>query len=184
MQTPGQVQRGSREGSEGSAGEGSGRLWCRRWVRFNRVPEKAPKVPEKVLGGFGAEPGQVQQGSGEGSGRLWCRCRVRFGEVCFSAFSPTAYATGVFSPDMLRCAPVQAPGQVQRSSGRFRSIAGPCSPGFRKVPEHTGAGAGFQSGLRFRRWRCSGQVQVKSGSRRFWRAQEVPARFGGEGSEG
>ena len=65
-------------------------------VKFNRVPEKIPeKVPEKVgeafvkvwallqilvklecsgegsgesLGGFGAEPGQVQQGSGEGSG--------------------------------------------------------------------------------------------------------------------
>ena len=34
-------------------------------VRFNRVPEK---VLEKVPGGFGAEPGQVQQGSGEGSG--------------------------------------------------------------------------------------------------------------------
>ena len=42
MQVPGQVQRGSGEGSEGS-GEG--------------------------LGGFGAEPGQVQQGSGEGSGQ-------------------------------------------------------------------------------------------------------------------
>ena len=63
-------------------------------VRFNRVPEK---VLEKVPGGFGAEPGQVQQGSGEGSGeglggfgakpgqvqqgseegsvRLWCRAR-------------------------------------------------------------------------------------------------------------
>ena len=41
MQAPGQVQRGSGEGSEGS-GEG--------------------------LGDFGAEPGQVQQGSGEGSG--------------------------------------------------------------------------------------------------------------------
>jgi hypothetical protein len=27
-------------------------------VRFNRVPKK---VPEKVPGGFGAEPGQVQQ---------------------------------------------------------------------------------------------------------------------------
>ena len=39
-QAPGQVQRGSRESPEGS-GEG--------------------------LGGFGAEPGQVQQGSGEGS---------------------------------------------------------------------------------------------------------------------
>ena len=34
-------------------------------VGFNRVPEK---VLEKVPGGFGAEPGQVQQGSGEGSG--------------------------------------------------------------------------------------------------------------------
>ena len=34
-------------------------------VRFNRV---LVKVPEKVPGGFGAEPGQVQQGSGEGSG--------------------------------------------------------------------------------------------------------------------
>ena len=29
-------------------------------VRFNRVPEK---VPRQVLGGFGAEPGQVQQDS-------------------------------------------------------------------------------------------------------------------------
>jgi hypothetical protein len=28
----------------------------------------AETVPEKGPGGFGAEPGQVQQGSGEGSG--------------------------------------------------------------------------------------------------------------------
>ena len=46
-------------------------------VRFNRVPEK---VPEKVPGGFGAKPGQVQQGSGEGSGEgvggFWCRARL------------------------------------------------------------------------------------------------------------
>ena len=41
-------------------------------VRFNRGPEK---VPEKVPGGFGAKPGQVQQGSGEGSGRPWCKAR-------------------------------------------------------------------------------------------------------------
>ena len=33
-------------------------------VRFNRVPEK---VPEKVPGGFGIEPGQVQPASEEGS---------------------------------------------------------------------------------------------------------------------
>jgi len=64
--------------------------WCGRRVRFNEVPETVPKVPEKVwealvqslqvtfnrvqekvpeksgegLGGFGAEPDQVQQGSG------------------------------------------------------------------------------------------------------------------------
>ena len=41
MQAPGQVERVSGEGSEGS---------------------------REGLGGFGAEPGQVQQGSGEGSG--------------------------------------------------------------------------------------------------------------------
>ena len=56
-----------------SAQNSSGVHWCRRRVRFNQVPEKVPKVPEKVwegggLGSFGAEPGQVQQGSGEGPG--------------------------------------------------------------------------------------------------------------------
>ena len=34
----------------------------------SQVPKKVPEVPEKVPGGFGAEPGQVQQGSEEGSG--------------------------------------------------------------------------------------------------------------------
>ena len=43
---PSQVQHGSGEGSGEGRGEGSG----------------------EGLGGFGAEPGQVQQGSGEGSG--------------------------------------------------------------------------------------------------------------------
>ena len=64
MQTPGQVQQGSREGS----GEGSG----------------------KGLGGFLVQrPGQIPQGIGEGfaagmrkrSGRNWCRRRVRFNNV-------------------------------------------------------------------------------------------------------
>ena len=68
-----------------SAQNSSGVHWCRHRVRFNEVPEKVLKVlkvPEKVcealvqsqvrfkgfgegseedLGGFGAEPGQVQQ---------------------------------------------------------------------------------------------------------------------------
>ena len=60
------------------------------WVRFNKVPEKVPKLPEKVWealvhsqvrfnrvpekvlvkvpGSFGAKPSQVQQGSGDGLG--------------------------------------------------------------------------------------------------------------------
>ena len=79
-----------------SAQNSSGVQWCRArsgstgfrrrfprlvqsQVGFNRVPEKVPeKVPGSLqgsgegsregLGGFGAEPGQVQQGFGEGSG--------------------------------------------------------------------------------------------------------------------
>ena len=59
-----------------SAQNSSGVHWCRRRVRFNRVPEKVEKVWEQgsgegwegQVGSFGAEPGQVQQGSGEGSG--------------------------------------------------------------------------------------------------------------------
>ena len=31
-----------------SAQNSSGVHWCRRWVRFNEVPEKVPKVPVKV----------------------------------------------------------------------------------------------------------------------------------------
>ena len=70
-----------------SAQNSSGVHWCRGRVRFNEVPDKVRKVPEKVWealvqrevrfnrvpeidsgegrGGFGGEPGQVQQGSGE-----------------------------------------------------------------------------------------------------------------------
>jgi len=84
-----------------SAQNSSGVHWCRRRVRFNRVPEKVPKVPEKVWealvqsqvrfnrvpekvlekvpekvpGGFCSEPGQVQQGFGRSFGRLSCRAR-------------------------------------------------------------------------------------------------------------
>ena len=73
-----------------SAQNSSSVHWCRRRVRFNELPEKVPKVPEKVWevlvhsqvrfnrvpekvlekvpGSLGAKPSQVQQGSGEGSG--------------------------------------------------------------------------------------------------------------------
>ena len=33
----------------GSSAQNSSSVhWCRCWVRFNEVPEKVPKVPEKV----------------------------------------------------------------------------------------------------------------------------------------
>jgi len=77
----------------GDSGEGLGSFGAKKvpekvWealVRFNRVLKKVPervwealvqsqvrfnKKGSRGLGGFGAEPGQVQQGSGEGSGGL------------------------------------------------------------------------------------------------------------------
>ena len=53
MWEPGQVQQASEEGF--------GEALVQSQVRLNRI-----SVPERGLGGFGAEPGQVQQGSGEG----------------------------------------------------------------------------------------------------------------------
>ena len=82
MQAPGQIQRSSGKGSEGS-GEG--------------------------LGGFGAEPGQVQQGSGEGSGEglkeAFVQSQVRFNSV----------------PEKVLAEALVQPGQVQQGSGEGSS---------------------------------------------------------------
>ena len=81
----GQVQQGSGEGSGEGLGGSRRRFQRRSWCRASQVPEKVP-------GGFGAEPGH---GSGEGSGeaarssqwpghpedsrrrsgRLWCKAK-------------------------------------------------------------------------------------------------------------
>ena len=137
-----------------SAQNSSGVHWCRRGVRFNEVPENVPKVPEKVwevlvqsqvmfnrvpekvpegLGGFGAEPGQVQQGSGEGSGegsrkpwfrrrfrrrsgRLRCRSRFRrrFGRLCCRARSGSTKVPEV--PEKVPGGFGAEPGEVQQGS--------------------------------------------------------------------
>jgi hypothetical protein len=117
---------------------------------FNRVPEKVPKVLEKVweansgegLGGFGAEPGQVQQGSlrrsQRRSGRLWCRAGESLG-----GFGPkpgrerSGEGVAGFSAE---------PGQAQPGEGsREGSIGaepGQVQPGFgegsEKVPRKSG----------------------------------------------
>ena len=63
---PGQAQQGSEEGS----GEGVGGFGAEPGQVQSQVRFNgvSEKVPEKNPGGFGAETGQVQQGSGEGSG--------------------------------------------------------------------------------------------------------------------
>ena len=101
------------------------RRFRRRSGRFNRVPEKLPeKVPGSLgakpsqvqhgsgegsgegrgegsgegLGGFGAEPGQVQQGSGEGSGEGL----GGFGaSVCFQCL-PSQHARKIYKNTALR----------------------------------------------------------------------------------
>ena len=59
MQAPGQVQRGSGEDSGEGSGEGSRKPWCKAKSGSTGSVEGSGEG----LGGFGAEPGQVQQGS-------------------------------------------------------------------------------------------------------------------------
>ena len=64
-----------------SAQNSSGVHWCRRRVGFNEVPGEGSEGSREGLEGFGAEPGQVQQGSGEGSGeglKTLVQSQVRF----------------------------------------------------------------------------------------------------------
>ena len=169
-----------------SAQNSSGVHRCRRQVRFNEVPEKVPKVPEKVweasvsvqnqvrfnrvpekvpgegLGGFGAEPGQVQQGSGEGLGGFGAkpgasstgfrrRFRRRFQEALVQ--SQAKGSTGFWR-------------RFQRRSGRFWCRARSGSTGFRR---------------RFRRrsWtlRCRARWSLTKFHRRFrWRSGRLWCR--------
>ena len=111
-------------------------------VRFNRVPEKVPekvwealvqsqvrfnRVPKKVLRVFGAEPGQVQQGSGEdsGEGLGGFACRARSGSTGFRRrFRRTLVQSQVRVNKVLEKVPEKVPGgfgaepgQVQQGSG-------------------------------------------------------------------
>ena len=83
----------------GSSAQNSSSVhWCRRRVRFNEVPEK---VSEKVAGGFGAEPGQVQQdlrafNSGEPSwGFPALGFAARFRKICKKKHKKTLRLWGV-----------------------------------------------------------------------------------------
>ena len=138
---PGQVQQGPGEGS----GEGLGGL-VQSQVRFNRVPEK---VPEKAGSsgrlwcrarsgsrGFGAEPGQVQQGSEEGSGEggrarsgstgFRRRLRRRFQEALVQSqvrFSRFPEKVAEKAPEKVLGIFGGGPGQVQQIQQGFQRLA-------------------------------------------------------------
>ena len=82
-------------------------------------------------------------------------------------FSPTAYANGVFSPEELRCAPVQAPGQVQSGSAEGSEGSGEPVVGFGAAPGQVQQGSGEGSGEESGRLWC----RARSGSTGF------PRRF-------
>ena len=138
MQVPAQVQRGSGEGSECS-GEG--------------------------LGGFGAEPGHVQQGSGEGSGEGLggFGARARSGSTGFRRKVPgqvqqaseegSGEGSGGGSGEGLGGFGAE-PGQVQQGSGKG---SGEGLGGF-------GAEPGGSTGFRRRFRRKSGRVWCKARS--------------------
>ena len=60
-----------------SAQNSSGVDWCRRWIRFNEIPEKLPKVLEKVWEAL--VQSQVKEKIREKIERFWCR--VRFNKI-------------------------------------------------------------------------------------------------------
>ena len=88
-------------------------------------------------------------------------------------YPPTAYANGVFSPEKLRCALVQAPGQVQQGSGEGGFGA---EPGQVQQNPQKGSGEGLGG---FEDQQGSGEGSGE-GSGRLW----CKARSGSEqGSE-
>ena len=66
-----------------SAQNSSGVHCCRRRVRFNRGSGEGSG---EGLGGLGAKPGQVQQGSEEGSGKMCVKNVCKKTSVCVKNF--------------------------------------------------------------------------------------------------
>ena len=152
---PSQVQQGSEEGS----GEGSGEGW----------------------GGFGAEPGEVQQGSGEGSGEGLGGFGAKAGQVQQGSGEGSGEGLGDFGAE---------PGQVQQGSGdgSGEGLRGylvqsqvRCNRILKKVPQKVPEGFGaepcqVQQGSRRRFRRRSGRLRC--------RVNRVPEEGSGEGLEG
>ena len=129
-------------------------------VTFNRVPEKA-------LGGFGAEPGQVQQGSGEGFGEgSWCKAK--------------SGSTG--SGEGCREGPGAGPGQVPTCSTGFPALG--FSACFRKICKNKRCGCllGYHRSLFFCSFSMLGQKSGDQFPSRHPLQKVYPATFLGHRS--
>jgi len=168
-----------------SAQNSSGVHWCRCRVRFNEVPEKVPKVPEKVWealvhsqvrfnrvpkkvpvkvpGGFGAEPGQVLQGSGEGCGEGLGGFGAEPGQVQQGSGEASREGLGGFGAK---------PGQVQQGSGEG------CGEGVGGFGAARSGSTGFWRRLRRRGgWLWCSQVRFNRVSEKVWEALQGKVRF-------
>ena len=137
MADPRQVQQGSGERFRRRFQEA---LLVQSQVRFNKVPEK---VPGEGLGGFGAEPGQVQQGSGKGS-------REESGE-----------GLGGFGAE---------PGQVEQGSveGSGEGVGGfGAEPGWVQQGSGEGSREGSGAGRLWSTLRCFQRLASQHASKRF-----------------
>ena len=167
-----------------SAQNSSGVHWCRRRVRFNAVSEKVR---------FGAEPGQVQQGSEEGFRRrealvqsqvrfnrvpkkvpekVWealVQSQVRFNRV------PRRFRRRFREALAQRCA---EPGQVQQGSGEgSRRMGGfGAEPGQGQQGSREGSGEMGGFGARFREALVQSQVR-SNGFREGCRSQARSGSF-------
>ena len=119
-----------------SAQNSSGVHWCRCWVRFNEIPEKVPKVPEKVWEALVQSqvtfnrvpekvPEKVPQKVPEKVGEALVRCQVRFNrvpekvlETVWEALVQSRARSGGSGEGLAGFVGAE-PGQVQRSQRRF-----------------------------------------------------------------
>ena len=141
-----------------SAQNSSGVHWCRRRVRFNEVPEKVPKVPEKVWEALVQSQVRFNRVlDPEKVGRLWCKARS--GSTGFrNRFRRRSWEALVQSQVKFN----RVPKKVAEKVGGFG--AEPSSSTWRRArPDSTGFWRRFRRRLRRGFGAKPGQVQQVSG---------------------
>ena len=137
----------------GSSAQNSSSVhWCRCWVRFNEVPEKVPKVPEKVWEAlvqsqvtFNRVPEKVPERLPEKVWEALVQNQVRFNRVPEKVRKkvPEVWEASVQSQVTFNRVPGAEPGQVQQGTGEG---SGEGLGGFGAEPGQVQHGSGKGSG--------------------------------------